>query len=476
MSNPLTREQQGLLNTFSKELANDNAALFVGAGLSVPAGFVNWKQLLRAIAAEIDLDVELEHDLVAVAQFHFNERQSRSALNRALMESFSKGHELTENHRIMARLPVKTFWTTNYDTLIEEALRESRRIPDVKHTVSQLKSTVPQRDAVVYKMHGDITLPDDAVLIKDDYERYSETRGAFTTALSGDLIEKCFLFLGFSFSDPNLEYILSRVRLSLYQKPRDHFCIFRKVSRIDYKTEEEFLYAQVRQELATRDLKRFGIQTVFVAEHSDITDILRAIERRHRRRTVLISGSADTYGKHGANQAQRFISDLSKKIISKSYRIASGFGSGVGSFVISGALEEIYQVQGKRLHDQLILRPFPQGTDGKERQENYRKDMVQYAGTAIFIFGNKLEEGTVKDAGGVRREFELACEAGLMLIPVGATGFVAEELWVQVMSNFDKYYPGRPAIRQLLEQLGPDRVLSDVIKTVIKILEALEDR
>jgi integrase len=47
---------------------------------------------------------------------------------------------------------------------------------------------------------------------------YQSTRGQYVTALSGDLVAKMFLFLGFSFTDPNLDYILSRVRISLHGK------------------------------------------------------------------------------------------------------------------------------------------------------------------------------------------------------------------------------------------------------------------
>lgn len=466
-------EQQAFVNTFVKELANENAAIFAGAGLSVPAGFVNWKQLLREIAAEIGLDVDLENDLVAVAQFHYNERQNRSGLNRALIEHFSQDHHITENHRILARLPIKTYWTTNYDTLIETALKDTGRTPDVKHTVSQLKSSLPQRDAVVYKMHGDINQPDDAVLIKDDYERYQELRGPFATALSGDLIEKCFLFVGFSFSDPNLEYILSRVRQSLREKPRDHFCIFKRPGASDYKTTEEFAYARARQDLATKDLRRFGIQTIFVDNYTEITDLLRTIETLHKQKTVLVSGSAHSYGDLSNAEAQQFIRDLAQALVKSSHKIVSGFGLGVGSWVISGALEEIYQHQGKKLRDQLILRPFPQGKDGKAQWERYRSEMVSYAGVALFVFGNKQDGENLVPANGVRREFELAQALSLALIPIGATGFVAKELWDAVMADFDSFYPGRADIKAAFKDLGPGNSLTNVIGAVIKILSLL---
>lgn len=91
--------------------------------------------------------------------------------------------ELVNNHRILARLPISTYWTTNYDRLIETALKDTGKIVDVKYFTEHLATTKSRRDAVVYKMHGDVEHPHDAVLIKDDYEKYHMKRGAFINAL-----------------------------------------------------------------------------------------------------------------------------------------------------------------------------------------------------------------------------------------------------------------------------------------------------
>jgi hypothetical protein len=225
------KEKQRLINELAKELEENNLAIFAGAGLSAPAGFVNWSQLLKPIAEELDLDVEKETDLVALAQYHCNTNQAnRGKLNQLLIDEFAKNANPTQNHKILARLPISTYWTTNYDKLIENSLTSAGKIPDTKHQNPQLNYTKPNRDAIVYKMHGDIDRPDEAILTKDDYESYHVKMQPFLNALSGDLISKTFLFLGFSFTDPNLDYILSRVRIAHSKNQRQHFCIQRKVS------------------------------------------------------------------------------------------------------------------------------------------------------------------------------------------------------------------------------------------------------
>ncbi len=95
-----------------KELEEENVAVFAGAGLSMPAGYVSWSELLKPIAEELELDIELEkHDLVSLAQYHVNVNcGNRSLLNQKLLEEFSDRTEVTANHQILSRLPINTFW------------------------------------------------------------------------------------------------------------------------------------------------------------------------------------------------------------------------------------------------------------------------------------------------------------------------------------------------------------------------------
>ena len=110
-------------------------------------------------------------------------------------------------------LPIGVIWTTNYDDLIEKAFDNVQKIVDVKSRNEHLSNTLANRECILYKMHGDKNNPNDAILIKDDYERYYKAHKQFLSALTGDLISKTFLFVGFSFQDPNLDYILSRIRV-----------------------------------------------------------------------------------------------------------------------------------------------------------------------------------------------------------------------------------------------------------------------
>ena len=433
------------IDRYVKEIQNYTAAMFIGAGFSMNAGYVDWKSLLSGIAEDLGLDIEKETDLVSLAQYNYNENgQNRGVINHALFEEFTKEKDLDENHRILARLPISTFWTTNYDSLIEEALRDARKTVDVKHCNSQLSLTVPHRDAIVYKMHGDKSNPNEAILIKDDYEQYYQKHAQFITSLSGDLISKTFLFIGFSFSDPNLDYILSRIRIDYKENNRQHYAIMRNVSKNDYESEADYDYAKRKQELFMGDLKRYSIKPLMIDDYNEITDILKEINRRLNHNNVFVSGSAYEYSEYSEDEkaATDFIQSLSQRLIQTGFNIISGFGLGVGSAVIYGALQEIY-MKNQRINDErLLLRPFPQGEDYKAMWKEYREDMISRAGVSIFIFGNKYDaenESTVL-AGGMKQEFEIATEQHNLIVPVGCTGYMAHKIWEEIHEDLSKYY------------------------------------
>src|SRR5262249_20143291 len=164
------------------------------------AGYVDWRALFRPLPPQIRLNIDFENDLVAVAQVHVNwSGQKRHQLHKELIEALSPDNPPTAKPKLLAPPPIRTYWTTNYDKLLENALREEGKVVDVKSAVPQLATTRPGRDATIFKMHGDVDRPDQAVATKDDYERYTKDRGAFITVLAGDLVSKTFLFLGFSF-------------------------------------------------------------------------------------------------------------------------------------------------------------------------------------------------------------------------------------------------------------------------------------
>lgn len=474
-----SKEIEAFIKDYVNDLSGNNAAIFAGAGMSKAAGYVNWPELLCDIAEELGLSVDKEWDLISLAQYHVNESGGKAKINRKILEEFSEQAEASPNHDIISRLPINTIWTTNYDTLLEDTLKKVNKIVDVKHEVAQLAVTRPKRDAIVYKMHGDVHHSADAIITKEQYQAYFKTHEPFITALSGDLTSKTFLFVGFSFTDPNLDYILSRLSLNFGKNSRQHYCFIKKVTKGQKDDDDIFKYNTRKQELMINDLKRYQIKALLVDDYPVITDVLNEIERRYRKKTVFISGSAEEYGDWNRNAAQGFIHLLSKQLLFADLTIVNGFGWGVGSGVMNGALEAIYEKPDKVSHDQLIMRPFPQFKTGKKEildlWEGYRQSMIPLAGISLIIFGNKLDkDGKVVTANGVVREFEIAVQHGLIPVPLPTTGYAAREVYQLIQKDTAKYYAGVEKVIPELTKLN-DEALSEqeIIAQVLKIIQIL---
>ena len=161
--------------------------------------------------------------------------------------------------------------------------------------------------------------------------------------------------------------------------------------------------------------------------------------------------------------------NISALIVKKGFRIVNGLGLGVGSAIVEGALREIYRNQRSKLTDQLQIRPFPQSDDAKKMWSRYREDMLDYAGVAVFVFGNKASKNGLVLSNGMREEFDIAIAKGVTPLPLGFTGSMADELWREVVNSFEKIIP------KSLHGIKPDFVsLGDKTKSGQEHLKTLE--
>ena len=458
-------DRNQFLKEYSEAIRNGDAAMFVGAGASRAAGYVDWKGLLKDIAEDLGLDVKRESDLVTLAQFHLNDRKGRDKLNRLLVDEFQESHDPTATHALIASLPVHTIWTTNYDDLLERAYEATGKRADVKRHAEDINFSRGRSDVTVYKMHGDKTRLAEAVLARDDYETYHPKRELFSIALRGDLTQKTFLFVGVSFTDPNLAYILNRVRQLVDANGRKHYCLLRAPKAEDYEGAD---YDAVRFKHFLVDLERYNIRPVLIGDYAEIPAILQQLNRRSHLRDVFVSGSAAEFTPLGEAKFHQLCSALGTALITNDFNIISGFGLGVGSDVIMGAMQALPRNNDERLK----LWPFPQGvSDATKRAAmwtKYRHHIISEAGICLVVGGNKLENGQVIAAGGVREEASITWDSGKIVLPIGATGHVAKELWDTVKQDPKKYFAGADVSKQL-------EVLGDSAASVEKLVEAVID-
>lgn len=210
-----------------------------------------------------------------------------------------------------------------------------------------------------------------------------------------------------------------------------------------------------------------------IDEYTEIEEILLDIEKLFNLNKIFISGSAVDYGSWDETEAYNLMHNLSKELVKRDYKIVSGFGLGVGSIVINGALEEIYTSKYKNTNEYLELRPFPQVHTGStkldELWDKYRRDMISKSGIVVILFGNKLDKGNIINANGVYREFEIAKEFKLSIIPVGSTGFMSEVILSEVLSNIKEY----EYLSSYQDQLSNSKDVKNIITAIMNIISDL---
>jgi len=128
------------------------------------------------------------------------------------------------------------------------------------------------------------------------------------------------------------------------------------------------------------------------------------------------------------------------------------------------------------------MRPFPQVATGAvsldDQWTEYRKAMIAYAGIAVFLFGNKrVASGDLVLSNGMKQEFDLCISTGVHPLPVGATGFIAAELWTEMNGQIDTFYPhATAAFRQDFQRLGDTSISpNDLRGTIQRLIDCLQE-
>jgi hypothetical protein len=253
---------------------------------------------------------------------------------------------------------------------------------------------------------------------------------------------------------------------------RQHYCVLKR-PRAGVAGEDENSCRRFDHRLA--DLKRYNLIPVVVEEYTEITTILRELQRRSQLHDVFVSGSAGVpyHLDRGFDSLCRL---LGAELIRADFNIVSGFGLGVGSNVMLGASEQLRRNDDERLRVIPFPRPeeLPSEIDRTRLWTQHREKMISRVGICVVLAGHKVDQnGTMYLAEGVREEVAIARQQGKVVIPVGATGWVAREVWEQARQSPKEFY-GDIDVSGPLETLGNEAATpQELVQAVIRIAKAV---
>ncbi|MGB6068506.1 MAG: SIR2 family protein, partial [Desulfomonilaceae bacterium] len=126
----------------------------------------------------------------------------RERLNKALLDIIPyRSYRPGILHRLLLSLPWSDVFTTNYDTLLEEALPSVYyRKYDVCLTMDEIPLKMKPR---LVKLHGSFPSHTPFIITEEDYRRYPSRFAPFVNMVQQALMENALCLIGFSGDDPN---------------------------------------------------------------------------------------------------------------------------------------------------------------------------------------------------------------------------------------------------------------------------------
>lgn len=447
-------DKNQFLNYFSQRVINGEASLFLGSGVSRDSGYPSWSGLLHPCFEELRLDVNEPVDLYSVAQYYAN-RYGDAVLRQRFSDEINRNSKSNELLERLLDISYNSIWTTNYDKLIEQSLKN--RFIDcnpISHDKS-LPSISKGTRINVYKMNGDISDPSNMVVTKRDYEQYRQKHPLFLTFLKKELVANTFLFAGYSFADSQVLDCLNSLNQFLGENGNHHYAFMLVDDKVTRQTQYFF-----------EDLhKRYNIKCL-PFKKEEMTAFVSQISKKIREKKVFISGAYDSIPKDEADFADVVCSMLVRQLYDKQYRIATGVGKKLGTLITGYAHQYLAENSVADPSRQLSMRPFPFHLDlTREVKERYRSMMMADCSAVIFMFG---QSRTTENAGGVAvtshysegvyMEFTLARKLGLAVIPIGSTGYESEIIWQEVANNINEFFYLSKKIDKLRSEKDPKKL------------------
>jgi hypothetical protein len=220
----------------------DKVHLFIGAGASSSAGLLGWADLIAEMTNRLKTDNTLHSaadldefvkraDYLDIAEL-FRETVGPHAYFSFLRERYRRDVRPSSLLRAIAKLKVKTIYTTNYDKLLEVVFRRAGLDPPVILFPEQL-NYIDENETRIIKIHGDIDHPSTIVLTRTDYAKYAARHHEFVSLLQSSINGHTMLFVGFGLRDPNFQRIYNDARSFFDSTKRQAYALMTGTNSIE---------------------------------------------------------------------------------------------------------------------------------------------------------------------------------------------------------------------------------------------------
>ncbi len=260
------------------------SCFFIGAGLSMAAGYPSWGGLLQKLIDvasskpwfhkdKIDDYKKLSADST---KFLFLAEDLKSELGNEfydLMEDwFGQPNALpTPNHEILVQIPSNLIVTINYDRLIENAYNKIHGFYPNSYTYKQSREAANsfwKEKFFVLKAHGDANSDAQGLILSQkDYRKTLYRENGYRSLLQTIFSSVSVFVIGVSLNDPEFNQLLDYLHDSYHGGGPTHYAFLEE--------------SNTPPTLARRFQEEFKIQTIYyknaAKDHSEITELLNVL-------------------------------------------------------------------------------------------------------------------------------------------------------------------------------------------------------
>jgi len=250
---------------------------FIGSGCSklADAQIPDWKDLTKSFAEEM-LDIEFKEDNVSdylkVIEI-FEKRYGREKLCaklRGLLDTTSLDIFNSEFHIALLELPCSYLYTTNFDDLLEKSF-EAINKPYQKIVTLKDIAEINYEKVQILKFHGDLSNPQSIIITESDYHRRFEFRDPMDIRLKADALGKSLLFLGYSFSDPNIRFLwhtLNQIGVGKEGMPPSYIVLIKP------------------NILAIESLRTYGIKVITIDHSKELVEFAQELSQQTFKKSI----------------------------------------------------------------------------------------------------------------------------------------------------------------------------------------------
>lgn len=252
-------------NQLIKAINNKQCVVFIGSGLSsrlftkLGKRYPNWRNLLNEMndwafshdninesEKEQIEEIISKNNLTMAAQV-LRSKMNATEFGEFIDRVFRNDRRFDSVHNLLLELPIPFFLTTNYDSVFESAYDYKFGAPIPAYTHDQLglvNSSISNNANILFKLHGSYERADTIILTKEDYQKLYY-QNSYLETLKKIFLSYTILFVGFSYSDPDIEYIVTGLSHSFNSENRMHYLLISEGSynslEIEYMKRKERL-------------------------------------------------------------------------------------------------------------------------------------------------------------------------------------------------------------------------------------------